>query len=395
MSTLNQIGAVTGMNLRSLPNRLGTASVIVIGIAGVVAVLVCVLAMSTGLIRTLTNSGRDDRVIVMRTGSTSEVASVLLHDAGVTIADAPHVRHDAQGRALASPETLVMMTLARTDGVDANAALRGLMPVAFAVRPEIRIVQGRMFKPAVRELIVGRNARKLYRGLNVGSEVILRGTPWRVVGVFESHGDSHESELLADASTVGSAYQRGNSFSSMSVMLDSPQNFQAFKDSVTTNPALQVEVQHEGDFLKGQTDTLNKILAIVAYVVGGIMAIGAAFGALNAMYTAVSNRAREIATLRAIGFGSSAVIISVLVESLLLALLGALLGAGLAWLVFNGYSVSTRAGQLGTQLMFELAVTPALMVIGIIWACVIGTIGGLFPAIRAARLPVATALRAV
>jgi putative ABC transport system permease protein len=216
-----------------------------------------------------------------------------------------------------------------------------------------------------------------------------------VVGTFESGGSGRESELLADKQTLNSAYQRGSGEQSVWVVLDPQGGFQTFKDAITTNPQLQVDVSTEKDFGARQASTISSILKIVAYVVGGIMAIGAIFGALNTMYSAVSTRSREIATLRAIGFGPVPVVISVFVEALLLALIGGSIGALTAWLMFNGHSVDTLGGGFGGQLIFDLAVTPALVVLGIVWACAIGVIGGLFPAIRAARLPVATALRAV
>jgi len=244
-------------------------------------------------------------------------------------------------------------------------------------------------------LIVGKAAQRLYKGLDVGSHVTLKGTTWTVVGTFESGGNARESELIADAQTLNSAYRRGNGAQSVLVILDSAASFQTFKDSITSNPQLQVDVATEKDFGTQQSDRISKILKIVAYVVGGIMAVGAIFGALNTTYSAVSARSREIATLRAIGFGPTPVVVSIFVEALLLALIGGTIGAVIAWLLFNGHSVDTSGGGFSGQLIFDLTVTPALVALGIVWACVIGVIGGLFPAIRAARLPVATALRAI
>jgi len=250
-----------------------------------------------------------------------------------------------------------------------------------------------MFQRGLRELIVGRGAEAQFKGLDVGSHIALRGSDWTIVGAFTSHGDSHESELLADAETVLSAYRR-NLFQSVVVLLDSRDSFDTFKSALTTNPQLSVAVMRERDYYALQSQRMSTLLAFVAYVVGGIMAVGALFGALNTMYSAVSVRSREIATLRAIGFGAAAVVLSVLIEAMLLSVMGALIGAGLAWLFFNGNVVSTLGSNF-TQVVFRLAVTPALVVLGVLWACAIGLIGGLFPAIRAARLPVATALRAV
>jgi putative ABC transport system permease protein len=394
MSTLTQIAAVSALNVRSIPQRLGTSSVIVVGIAGVVAVLISVLAMSTGLVRAMQKSGPDPRAIVVRTGASAEMASAITNSAAVTIADAAGVKHGLDGRPLASPETLVIVNLNKKDGDETAAPLRGIAPVGFAVHQELKIVSGRSFKPGLTELIVGKSAARLYQGLDIGSKIKFAGTLWTVVGIFDAGGSQHDGELIADQPTLNSAFQRGDSSQSVTVMLESPQAFQTFKDAITTNPQLQVDVSTERDFGTQQSSVISTILSVVAYVVGGIMAVGAVFGALNTMYSAVSTRSREIATLRALGFGAGPVVVSVFVEALLLAVIGGTLGALLAWLLFNGHSVDTRLGFSG-QLIFDLAVTPALVVLGITWAFVIGVIGGLFPAIRAARLPVAMALQAV
>jgi putative ABC transport system permease protein len=395
MSAFRQIAAVTAINIRSLPQRIGTSSVVVIGIAGVVAVLISVLAMSTGFIKTLQTSGPEHRAIVVRTGSSAEIVSVLTNDAALTIANAAGIKKGSDGRPLVSPETLLIVNLTKKDGEDATAPFRGFTQDGFAVHPEIKMISGRAFRPGVTEMIVGKSAQRLYSGLDIDAHVKLRGATWTVVGVFDGSGTSHDSELIADKQTLNSAYQRGNGEQSVWVVLDSQGSFPAFKDAITANPELQVDVSTEADFTAQQSSAISTILKIVAYVVGGIMAIGAIFGALNTMYSAVSTRSREIATLRAIGFGPAAVVISVFVEALLLALIGGSIGALIAWVLFNGYSVNSVGGGFGGQLIFDLAVTPALVGLGITWACVIGLIGGLFPAIRAARLPVATALRAV
>jgi putative ABC transport system permease protein len=395
MSALTEIAAVSWMNIRSVPQRVGTSSVVIIGIAGVVAVLISVFAMSTGLVRTLQNAGPGNRAIVVSTGAAVELVSALTIEETSAIADSAGVKKGPDGRALASPETLMIVNLFKKDGTEAGAPLRGLTPEGFAVRSEMKMVSGRAFRPGVAELIVGKSAQRLYKGLEDGTQVRLRGTSWTVVGTFESGGGSHESELMADAQTLNSAYQRGSVSQSMLVVIDPAVGFNGLKDSITTNPQLPVDVSTEQDFGTQQSEQINRILSIVAYVIGGIMAVGAIFGALNTMYSAVSTRSREIATLRAIGFGAVSVVISVFVEALLLALVGGACGALLAWLLFNGHAVDTSGGGTGGQLLFDLAVTPGLMALGIVWACFIGVVGGLFPAIRAARLPVATALRAV
>ena len=388
-----QIFAVTLMNLRSVPQRLGTSLVIVVGIAGVVAVLISVLAMATGFRQTVAGSGRGDRAVVLRGGSNSELSSTLARDATLTILDAPGVRKGDNGRPIGSAEAVVIVELPKKGSdTGANVTLRGVGSEVLALRPEVRLVAGRMFQPALHELIVGRSAQLQFQGLDLGSHLSIRGGDWTVVGMFESRGDSHESELMADADTVLSAYQR-NLFQSVWVLLDSPEAFATFKDALTANPALSVDVKREPDYYAAQSKQLSTILTFVANFVGGIMAIGAIFGALNTMYSAVSARMVEIATLRAIGFGALPVVISVFAEAVLLAFAGGVIGALLAWLFFNGNSVSTLGGNF-TQIVFPLKVSSGLLVLGVVLAIAIGVVGGLFPAIRAARLPIATALRA-
>jgi len=300
------------------------------------------------------------------------------------------------GKPIASAEDLRLVNLFRKeDGAEVNVTLRGVGPQLHALRPEVKIVAGRMFQPAVTEIIVGKAAHAEFKGLNIGDRIRTRGATWTVVGIFTSEGDSHESGLMTDAETLIAAEQRG-SVQSVTVLLESPAAFQKFKDSLTSNPALAVDVSREREYYQRQSETIGKVIYVIAYVVGGIMAIGAIFSALNTMYSAVSARLREIATLRAIGFGPTAMVISVLAEALLLALIGGAIGAAIAWLFFNGHQVSTSAGgNAAGHLIFELSVSPALIATGILWACTIGLIGGVFPAVRAARLPVATALRAI
>lgn len=393
MSMFRQIFAVTLMNLRSIPQRLGTSLVIVVGIAGVVAVLISVLAMATGFRQTVAGSGRQDRAIVLRGGSNSELASSLARDATQTILDAPGVRKGDNGRPVGSAEVVVIVELPKKGSdTGANVTLRGVGSEAFALRPEIKLTGGRMFQSGLHELIVGHAAQLQFQGLDLGNHLNIRGGDWTVVGAFDSGGDSHESELMADADTVLSAYQR-NLFQTVWVLLDSPEAFTGFKDALTANPTLSVDVKREPDYYAAQSKQLSTILTFVANFVGAIMAIGAVFGALNTMYSAVSARMVEIATLRAIGFGALPVVISVFAEAVLLAFAGGVVGALLAWLFFDGNNVSTLGGNF-TQIVFPLRVSSGLLVLGVVWAIAIGVIGGLFPAIRAARLPIATALRA-
>jgi putative ABC transport system permease protein len=388
-----QLFAVIGMSLQTLPQRLGASSVIVIGIAGVVAVLVSVLAMGAGFRHTLADTGRPDRVIILRGGSDVELNSNLTRTDVDTISNAPGLAKDPGGKAVLSSELVTVVNIPKRDtGTDANVTLRGVGLKLTEVRPELELVSGRMFRPAVRELIAGVGAARQFRGLGIGSIVHLRNADWTVVGTFTSNGDVHESELLADVDTVGSSIER-NGYSSAVGLLTSPADFSRFKDALTTDPQLKVDVQREPDYYAAQSKQLTQIINVVGTTVAIIMAIGAMFGALNSMYSAVAARGLEIATLRAIGFGALPVLLSVMIEALLLALIGGIIGASLAWLFFNGHSVSTLGGAFA-QVVFELTVTPTLIATGVVWACVIGLLGGLFPALRAARLPVAEALRA-
>jgi putative ABC transport system permease protein len=388
-----QLIAVIGMSLQTLPQRLGASSVIVIGIAGVVAVLVSVLAMGVGFRHTLADSGRADRVIVLRGGSDAELNSNLTRSDVDIISNAPGLAKDSGGKALLSSELVTVVNVPKIDtGTDANVTLRGVGLKVDEVRPELKVVAGRMFRPAVRELIAGAGAAKQFRGLGVGSVLHLRNADWTVTGTFTSNGDVHESELLADVDTVGSSVERSGYSSAIGLLTDAAE-FNRFKDALTTDPQLKVDVQREPDYYAAQSKNLTQIINVVGNTVAVIMAIGAMFGALNSMYSAVAARSLEIATLRAIGFGALPVLLSVMIEALLLSLLGGIIGASLAWLFFNGHSVSTLGGAFA-QVVFQLTVTRSLILTGIIWACFIGLLGGLFPALRAARLPVAEALRA-
>lgn len=391
---LKQLFAVSLMNLSTLPQRLGSSSVIVIGIAGVVAVLVSILAMAAGFRHTVADSGRPDRVIILRGGSDAELNSNLTRADIDIIGNAPGLAKDTDGKALLSNELLTVVNIPKIDtGSDSNVTLRGVGLQVLKVRPELTIIQGRMFRPALRELIAGAGAAKQFRGLTVGSVLRLRNADWTVTGVFTSNGDVHESELLADVDTVGSAIERNSNYSSAVGLLTDAGAFDRFKDELTTDPQLKVDVEREPEYYAAQSKELTHLINIVGNTVAIIMAIGAMFGALNTMYSAVDARGLEIATLRAIGFGASPILASVMIEALALSFLGGVLGGALAWLFFNGHSVSTLGGAFA-QVVFKLTVTRTLLVEGILWACTIGVLGGLFPAVRAARLPVAEALRA-
>ena len=387
-----QILAVTALNLKTMPTRLWSSLVVIFGVAAVVGVIVSVLAMVTGLVGSVEHAGRADRAIILRGGSDTELSSTLTRDAIIKILDAPGIRRDAAGQVIGSAETVMVLNRPmRNGGTEANVTLRGIGLQGLALRPEIHIVQGRAFQPGLHELIVGRAAQRQFAGLELGSHISLRDTDWTVVGVFDSNGDAHESEIMADAETVLTAYRR-TLFQSVTVQLDSAQAFDALKDALTTDPQLTVEVHRETEYLAKLSANLTKIMNLIAYVVGGIMAVGAVFGALNTMYSAVSARTVEVGTLRAIGFGGLPIVVSVLTEALTLSLLGGLIGAVLAWVFFNGHGVNALGGNF-TQLVFQLTVTPTLMIEGILWSLAIGMVGGFFPALRAARMPILAALR--
>src|SRR5689334_7046081 len=337
MSVFKQINSITVMNLRSIPQRLGTSFVIVIGIAGVVGVLLSVLAMSTGLMKTIANTGRPDRAIVLRGGSNAEIASAITRDQAQTIADAPGVKRGADGKPIVSADSITLVDTPTEQGASwANVTIRGVGPKILELRPEMKITQGRMFKPAVHEVIVGSKANAQFDALKVGKKLHFANDDWEIVGVFESGGDRHESEVYGDGETVMSAIQR-NGYQPVTVLLQSPDSFEAFKTALTTNPTLSVDVKRESEFFAEQAKPVSRIIAIVAYVVGGIMAVGALFGALNTMYSAVSARSLEIATLRAIGFGAASVVFSVFAEALALSLFGAIIGSVAAWAFFDGH----------------------------------------------------------
>jgi putative ABC transport system permease protein len=394
MNIIQQVVAVVAMNLRNVPQRIGSSLVIIIGSAGVVAVLVAVLAMAAGMAKTLQGTGRDDRAIVLRNGSASESGSALTRNAARIVLDTPGIKKDADGKPLVSAEPLRLLKLfRRDDGSEVTAVLRGLGAQAPVIRPEMKIIEGRMFQPSIHELIVGKAAKAQYRGTEIGSRIATRTATWLVVGTFTTNGDAHESELMADADTVMSS-DNGSTYGSITVLLDAPSSLRTVRDALTSNPALRVDVTRERDYFSRQSNTVSRLLWVLVYIVGSIMGLGALFGALNTMYSAVSARTTEIATLRAIGFGSTAIVVSVLIEALLLAAAGGILGVGAAWLFFNGRTVSTTQGSAYAQLIFDISVTLQLAVIGIAMAGVIGFIGGLFPAWRAARLPIATALKA-
>ena len=394
MNLFRQLGALLVFNIRTLRGRLGSASAAIFGIAGVVAVLVGVLSIGEGFRRVMVVAGNPDTALVLRAGADNEMSSVLSRTDVDAIRDAPGVARGADGKALISPEIFVIVDLPkRTTKTSANVPLRGVERGAFAIRPEVKIIEGRPFAWGRNEVIVGRGAYAEFGDTDVGSELRFGTNTWKVVGIFEAKGSISESELWADAAVLGPAYQRGSSHSIVITKLASAGSFQQFKDALTTDPKVSLKVQNETEYYESQSRTLRGLVTGLAYIVCSLMGLGAIFGALNTMYTAVAARAREIATLEALGFGGLAVMLSVIAEALLLALIGGVLGATLAYLAFDGYRAATMNWQTFSQVAFAFDVTPRLMVWAAIYALFIGLIGGFFPAIRAARMPVAMALR--
>jgi putative ABC transport system permease protein len=373
--------------------RLGNSLVIVVGIAGVVAVFISVLAMFEGFRASIQDDGRADRAIVLTRGATTEYDSSLSRENVAILMDAPGVRHDNRDEPLASAEVILVAPVARKrDSSDVNVTLRGVGPQYFRVRPELKLVSGRMFHTGNQELLVGASASAQFAGLETGNRVRLQDGDWIVVGTFAGGNGSRESEVIADAQTVMSAYKL-DAFNSMTLALESPEALKRVKEAVTGDPTLLVDVRAEPEYLATASGGVSRMLRLVAYAIGSIMALGAVFAALNSMHSAVAARTVEFATLRAIGFASSAVAISILIEALLLALVGAAIGAAIAYAAFNGTTISTLGGALwDSQLVYSLTVTRSVTITAVALACVLGLLGGLLPAIRTTRSSIAHAL---
>ncbi len=390
---MSQIVSVTVQNLRSLPQRAAPSVVAIVGVAGVVAVLVAVLSMARGFQQTLAVGGSPDNVIIMRSGSSSELDSGLSRDQASIITEAPGLAVK-DGLPIASPEGFAMVDLQKKgNGMMANVPLRGVEFVARDVRDAFTIVEGRMFEPGRRELIAGRAAAGQFEGLVVGQTLSLGQASWEVVGLFETDGSTTESELWIDSAVFQNQFNR-TGYSVIYARIASNDSFAQFRYTLAADPRLSLLVQRESEYFASQSEITSGLITVIGYAVAFLMSLGAIFGALNTMYTAVADRSREIGTLRALGFGRLAIVISVLVEAIVLAVLGGLLGAGIAYLLFNGFAVSTLNFSSFTQVVFAFAVTPDLMIQGIVLAVLIGAVGGLAPAIRAARMPITSALRA-
>jgi putative ABC transport system permease protein len=393
MNWLSQTLAVTAVTLRSIPQRLGSSIVAVIGIGGVVIVVISVLSIAEGFRSAMRGTGDPQTVIVMRSGSDTEMTSTFSGEEARLITEAPGIERAEDG-VHASPELFVIIAVPLSrSGTDANVPLRGVPPAALKVRPQIKIIEGRMFTPGTSEIVVGRAASRQFSGVGVGSTVRSGKTSWQVVGIFDAGGSVAESELWCDPSVLQGAYQRGNSYQSVYLRLESVDSLQKLKDALTTDPRLSVTVVREPDYYAQQSEVLQLLVYRIGIGIGVLMGFGAIFGAVNTMYSAVASRTREIATLRALGFGATPVVLSVLGEGLLLSIVGGIVGGLLAWAAFDGYQTATMNWQSFSQVAFSFAVTPKLLVWGVIYASLMGLLGGLLPAIRAARLPVVTALR--
>jgi putative ABC transport system permease protein len=392
-SAMTQISAITSMNLRNVSERLTSSVVALVGIAGVVMVLIGVLSISAGFRAVLTLSGARDVAIVLRSGATDEMGSGLTLEQTKVIADSKNVARDAQGP-IASPELYVIVDIPLKRTVTAaNVPLRGVGPQASQLRQNFRIVEGRNFTPGTFEIIAGRGASQQFAGLTVGNKLRWGTTDWTVVGIFEDRGSVAESEVWTDATVLQGAYNRGTTYQSMRVKLTSPEAYGAFKDALTTDPRLNVRMFTEREYYERQSRTLIALVSTIGTVIAVLMGLGAVFAALNTMYSAVSTRTREIATLRALGFGSAPVVISVLTEALLIGLVGGVIGALVSYFAFNGVRASTMNFTTFSQITFAFTVTPMVLVLGLVYALILGFVGGLLPSLRAARLPITTGLR--
>jgi putative ABC transport system permease protein len=388
-----QTAAVTSLNLRTIPRRLGSSSVAVVGIAGVVVVLVSVLSIAQGFTAAMEESGSPDRALVMRSGADSEMTSGLAGTEVDIIKQAPGLRRENQ-TAVASGELYVIIDIPKkSTNTSANVPMRGIDRTALQVREEVSIVEGRMLEFGTNEIVVGRGASGQFVGLTVGNDVRSGQNTWKVVGVFEADGGVSETEVWVDSRVLQGAYRRGNTFQTVLARLDSTDAFTTFRDWLTSNPQLNVQVRRETEYYAQQSRALTTLIQTVGFGIAALMGIGAVFGAILTMYTAVSTRAREIATLRALGFNTTSVVISVLTEALALAAIGGALGGIAAYLAFNGYQTSTMNFSTFSQVAFAFRVTPELLTMGLFYALAMGLIGGLFPALRAARLPIPSALR--
>ena len=393
MNFITQTFAVTLLNLRTIPQRLGSSGVAIVGIAGVVIVLVSVLSIAQGFAAAMEQSGSEVRALVMRSGADSEMTSGLGPTEVDIIKQAPGLRRNGQ-TPVASAELYVIIDIPKIGtNTPANVPMRGVESTATAVREEFSIVEGRLFEFGTNEVVVGRGAKVNFQGLTLGSTIQSGQNNFQVVGVFETDGSIAETEIWVDSRILQGAFRRGNTYQSVLARLDSSQTFDTFRDWLITNPQVNVQVRREVEYYAQQSRALNSLIRGVGFGIAALMGIGAVFGAILTMYTAVSTRSREIATLRALGFNTTSVLVSVLAESIALAAIGGAIGGVLAYLAFNGYQTSTMNFSTFSQVAFAFQVTPQLLGMGLVYALLMGLIGGLFPALRAARLPIPSALR--
>jgi len=380
-------------NFRSIKERWTSTIVAVLGIAGTVGVFVAMLSLARGFKATLVASGSPGNALIMRAGSSSEMMGGITLDSVRVAQDGPGVAHDANGPLVTQEVVGVVPFPLISTGTDANVQVRGVSPNVLTIRNFAKIVEGRMFQPGLAELVVGKNASRTYAGLTVGNSVNFGGGRWQVVGVFDAGGSSFDSEVWCDAHILSQVLKRpDNIFQSATIHLTSPAAFQQFKDTVTADPRMNVDVWREIDYYAKQSTTMTRLITVLGGFVAAIMAIGAIFGALNTMYSAVAERGREIATMRALGFSTWNVILSFLFEALLISFAAGLIGC-LAVLPLNGLTTNTMNWQTFSNLAFAFKITFDLLLMGVLFALVMGVLGGLLPAIRAAIRPVAVALR--
>ncbi|HKD00317.1 MAG TPA: FtsX-like permease family protein [Methylomirabilota bacterium] len=380
-------------NVRSLAARWTSTVVAVLGIAGTVGVFVAMLSLARGFEATLIASGSPRNAIVRRAGATSEMDSSVMLEQVRVVEDAPGVERGAAGP-MVSPEVVVIASFPlKGRGVEGNAQVRGVSLKALTVRPTVKIVAGRAFEPGLTELLVGKNVAASYDGLELGRTVRFGGGTWTVVGVFDSGGTAYDSELWCDYSVLRQVYQRPlNMFQSATARLTSTDALTGFKDALTSDPRVTVQIDREVDYYAKQSRQLTTLITVLGSIIAVVMGIGAVFGALNTMYSAVSERTREIATLRALGFGSGSIVVSFVIESLCIAAVGGLLGCVVV-LPLNGLTTGTINWQTFSHLAFAFRVTPGLLAMGLGFALLMGLIGGVPPAVRAARAQIAGALR--
>ena len=382
-------------NFRSVKARWTSAIVAVLGIAGTVGVFVAMLSLARGFRATLVASGSYDNAMVLRAGSTAEMTSFFNLDTVKILEDAPGVARLNGSPALTAEVVVIAPFPLRTTGTDANVQVRGVSPNVLTVRPKVKIVSGQMFRAGLSELVVGRNATQTYSGLTLGNRVRFGGGEWTVSGIFDAGGSAFDSEVWCDSRVLDDVYKRPtNVFQSATVHLASPDSFQEFKDAVTRDPRLNVDVTREIDYYAKQSQTMTRLITVLGGLVAAVMAIGAIFGALNPMYSAVSERGREIAVMRALGFSAVSVVLSFLIEALLISFVGGALGC-LAVLPLNGFTTGAMNWQTFSHLAFAFRITPNLLLGGILFALGMGVAGGMIPAIHAALRPVAAALRSL